>query len=187
MGGFGSGRPSGKESTFDYTQLDVRRLQRQGLLTPGLFSTLRWKEEDGERASINVYAEAGTLRLSWTQFESAAPDSEIGIYVIHIVRTPCNYGGARLWFLCPARGCGRRVAILYGGRIFACRHCYRLTYESQTGSAQDRSMFRAASIRRRLGGSGDMCVGSDQSRRRQSHLGSPHARQVACANRGDAR
>jgi hypothetical protein len=27
-------------------------------------------------------------------------------------------------------GCGQRVAILYGGDIFACRHCYQLAYPS---------------------------------------------------------
>ena len=158
MGGFRSGRPSGKNSTFDYAQLDVRRLQRQGLLTPGLSSILQWNEEDGEGASIDVHAETEKLKLSFTQFEKGAPESKIQGYVIQIVRTKCHYGGARAWFLCPAGGCGRRVAILYGDRFFACRHCYQLTYESQTGSAQGRSLFRAAGIRRRLGGSGDMRV-----------------------------
>jgi hypothetical protein len=38
-----------------------------------------------------------------------------------VVRTPCNLGGSRAWFICPAVGCWRRVAILYGGGIFACR------------------------------------------------------------------
>ena len=157
MGGFGSGRPSGKESTFDYAQLDVRDLQRRGLLTPGLVTTLRWNGEDGHGASITAHVEAGKLILSYTQFDDGAPESKSGTYVIQTVRTKCNYGGARAWFLCPARGCGRRVAILYGGRIFACRHCYRLTYDCQTGSAQDRSLYRAAGIRRRLGGSEDLC------------------------------
>ena len=65
--------------------------------------------------------------------------------------TPCNLGGQRPWFRCPARGCGRRVAILYGGAIFACRHCYRLAYPSQRETADDRAARRADSIRERLG------------------------------------
>ena len=40
-----------------------------------------------------------------------------------IVRTPCNLGNWRAWFICSVVGHGRRVAILYGGGIFACRHC----------------------------------------------------------------
>jgi hypothetical protein len=53
-----------------------------------------------------------------------------------------NYGGKRPWFLCPARGCGRRVAVLYGGGIFACRHCHRLAYQSQREQPHSRAMIR---------------------------------------------
>jgi len=49
-------------------------------------------------------------------------------YPVRLDWTACNFGGERTWFLCPTMGCGRRVAILYGGEIFACRHCYQLTY-----------------------------------------------------------
>jgi hypothetical protein len=45
--------------------------------------------------------------------------------------TPRNYGGRRPWSLCPVRSCGRRVAVLYRGGIFACRHCHQLVYKSQ--------------------------------------------------------
>jgi hypothetical protein len=38
-------------------------------------------------------------------------------YPVGIDWTPCHYGGQRVWFLCPARGCRKRVAILYGGKI----------------------------------------------------------------------
>jgi len=34
-------------------------------------------------------------------------------YPVSLDSTRCNYGGERIWFLCPARGCSRRVAILY--------------------------------------------------------------------------
>lgn len=65
--------------------------------------------------------------------------------------TPCNLGGQRPWFRYPARGCGRRVAILYGGGIFACRHCYRLAYPSQRETWDDRAARRADRIRNKLG------------------------------------
>jgi len=48
---------------------------------------------------------------------------------VHLDWTPCNYGGLRPWFSCM--NCGRMVAVLYlGGKYFACRHCYNLTYTS---------------------------------------------------------
>jgi len=70
---------------------------------------------------------------------------------VRIVRTPCHLGGSRPWFICPALGCGRSVAVLYGGAIFACRHCYRLAYASTRESAGDRATRRADRLRERLG------------------------------------
>jgi len=54
-------------------------------------------------------------------------------------------------FICPAVGCGRRVAILYGGSIFACRYCHRLAYASSREDMSDRTMRRADQLRERLG------------------------------------
>ncbi len=34
-------------------------------------------------------------------------------YPVTLLSQPCNFGGQRQWFACPARGCGRRVALLY--------------------------------------------------------------------------
>ena len=67
--------------------------------------------------------------------------TDIGGFVtgqeIPITPTPCFYGGVRNWFLCPAVVdgvlCENRVGMLYlppGAQVFACRHCYGLTYES---------------------------------------------------------
>ncbi len=65
--------------------------------------------------------------------------------------TPCHLDGQRPWFRCPARGCSRRVAILYGGGIFACRQRYRLAYPSQRENWDGRARQRADRIRARLG------------------------------------
>lgn len=55
-----------------------------------------------------------------------------------LVKTQCNYGGERYWFVCSVckNGvyCGKRVAKLYlgaGSPYFACRGCYGLTYASR--------------------------------------------------------
>lgn len=72
-------------------------------------------------------------------------------YPVYQEWTECHPGGRRAWFRCPARGCGRRVAILYGGAIFACRHCHGLAHESQGEAGHDRMAGRADRIRDKLG------------------------------------
>ncbi len=78
--------------------------------------------------------------------------------------TPCRLGGERPWFVCDvsANGiyCGRRVAKLYGaGRLFACRHCYRLGYAVQHGGLMDRAHHRLRRLLRKLGADYDGQVG----------------------------
>jgi len=68
--------------------------------------------------------------------------------------SPCNYGGFRPWLHCPH--CNRRVAVLYGGARFLCRHCRGLAYASQQETPADRLLRKARSIKERLGGSGNM-------------------------------
>jgi len=71
-------------------------------------------------------------------------------YSVSLDWTDCNYGGQRAWFRCPAAGCGRRVAIIYGGSIFACRHCHDLVYASQREQRHDRLTRKLDKIRERL-------------------------------------
>jgi hypothetical protein len=51
------------------------------------------------------------------------------------------------------------VAILYGGSIFACRHCYQLAYDSQREQPYQRALSRAQAIWMKLGGSA--CTSDD--------------------------
>ena len=147
MGGWGSGRgQSGRDTTSDYRALDVRRLQREGLLAPG-------RSRDGKTvASIQVRAEADRVILNY-RHKSGGSDWQPMDYPVRLDWTNCTLGGRRAWLLCPARGCGRRVALLYigGSGIFACRHCYKLAYASQRETRDDRAARRADRIRDRLG------------------------------------
>ncbi len=54
---------------------------------------------------------------------------EVNKQLIELTSTKCNYGGERVWFLCPA--CNKRVGTLYRkplNKIFLCRICLNLTY-----------------------------------------------------------
>lgn len=151
MGGMGSGRryQGGRSTTEGYRPLDVRKLHKAGLLAAGMTAMWNWYSRGERRASIQVRAEDGRVRLIYAATENG--ERRDYSYLVRLNWTACQYGGARPWFLCPADGCGRRVAILYGGAVFACRHCYHLAYESQREPDHDRIARRANKIRMRLG------------------------------------
>jgi hypothetical protein len=150
MGGFGSGRGQhGKDTTSDMRPLDIRKLQRDGLLTPGRAFGWRWTVNGEEVASIQMRTENDRVILNYRS-RSNGGDWQAMEYPVTLEWTPCNLGGRRAWFLCPARGCGRRVAIIFGGSIFACRHCHKLAYASQRERADDRATRRADRLRDKL-------------------------------------
>lgn len=152
MGGFGSGRwQLGRNTTNDYRRLDVRRLQRDGFLKPGRTFDWQWKSGNKTMATVNVHTEINKITLSY-KHKSYGNEWKDVSYPVWLDWTWCNYGDWRAWFLCP--GCGRRVAILYGGATFACRHCYKLAYPCQRETALDRVARRASRIRRQLGWEG---------------------------------
>ncbi|MEF8729160.1 MAG: hypothetical protein V5B34_13245 [Accumulibacter sp.] len=111
---------------------------------------MNWSRNGEQVATIQARTEAEHVTLIY-RHKSGGNDWQPMDYPVRLEWTRCTLGGRRAWFRCPARGCGRRVAILYGGSIFACRHCYRLAYACQRETADDRAMRRADSIRERLG------------------------------------
>lgn len=153
MGGYGSGRRwDCKSTTSECHQLDVRRLQRGGYLREGQWFTTTWSRNGEAVGSISGRTESGQVILSYRHRRGDEPWADEK-YAVPLDWTRCHYGGYRAWFLCPASGCGRRVAVLYlGGSIFACRHCYGLNYQSQHEQAWDRALSRYQNIRVKLGG-----------------------------------
>ena len=55
-----------------------------------------------------------------------------------------------MWFASPVQGAGRRVAILWGWRIFACRHRKQLAYLSHREESYKRHRREVQNIRKRL-------------------------------------
>lgn len=153
MGGPGSGRYrhyGSKETTDDYRVLDVRSINRSGLLIAGKSYRWQWESFGQVLATVDIRTELDRLILS---YRHRRPGEEWidECYPVDINWTPCNFGGIRPWFRCPAGGCGRRCAILYGGAMFACRKCFGLAYPSQREHFGDRAARRAIKIRERLG------------------------------------
>ena len=153
MGGYGSGRRGGKDTVGQMRALDVRKLKRDGCLEPGFSGQSTWSRGGTVIATIRFRVGQEASGLMYVQLMYRSRDrSEVWQdmdYRVVLDRTPCNYGGSRVWFQCPA--CGRRVAILYGGRVFACRHCQRLAHDCQRERPDDRAARQADKLRDRLG------------------------------------
>jgi len=117
------------------------------------FGSDRWPEESGKMTTDEVAA------LDVRELKRAGlidPGQELVEGIAHLAWTPCNFGGARPWFICPGVGCGRRVAILYRlepGQLL-CRHCCDLTYESQLVGELGRAELRVEKAEARLPPSG---------------------------------
>jgi hypothetical protein len=151
MGGFGSGRKFGANVTEDYRCIDIRRWLRSNSLRPGCSFDWVWKRNGEKVAAISVKVEVGQIRLIYSYQRNGGARENLD-YPVMLQATPCNYGGERYWFTCPAVGCGRQVAVLYlGGKYFACRHCYQLAYQSQREDKGDRGHRGAKKIREKLG------------------------------------
>jgi hypothetical protein len=151
MGGIGSGnirQHHAKNTTERSPSIDIRRWQREALLTPGQEFTWQWYWQDKLAASIRVRPEEACLVLTY-QCRIPGGKWQPQSYPIYLDWSPCHLGGKRPWFFCPS--CSRRVAILYSGELFACRHCHQLVYLSQRESYDDRAARRANRIRKKLG------------------------------------
>jgi hypothetical protein len=153
MGGYGSGRRCTNDLETTYRKLDIRVLAREGVLAAGCECSVQWSGQPLEL--LRIQASEGELHFRYNTNLQSWQRREVDLPV-KLEWTPCNYGGRRPWFLCPRRGCGRRVAILYGASDLGCRTCRRLTYNTQRVPPASRSLERAQRLRVRLGGSVDM-------------------------------
>lgn len=132
MGGKGSGnwcRWSKKTTTDEVKRIDIRYMRRQDLLKPNTRGSLSWTCGGEPSGNIRYTCYQHELHLHY-RYRKNGDNWQPIEQQITIEHTPCHYGGDRPWFRCPH--CHKRVAILYcAGRLFLCRHCYQLPYESQ--------------------------------------------------------
>lgn len=164
MGGSGSGRPCGSASyglTNDSLCLDIRTIKREGCLIPGHSYSWFWKWRHSEKKNtINFSVYEDRLELN---YKSRKPGEEWQSlkYPVLFSKSQCHLGGERMWFLCPGKGCSKRVAILYGGTYYLCRKCAGLVYASQRETDLDRSTRRIDKLRERLKWSPGFLNGSE--------------------------
>ena len=144
----GGGTVEGSQS------LSVMNLARAGYLSGVMFGSWQWTYGDGTSATISIRGGRHEIVLDY-RIRSHGEDWQSVHHRVPIRWTPCRLGGERPWFVCSvsANGvyCGRQVAKLYGaGRLFACRHCYRLGYRVQRGGPMDRAQHRLRRLHRKL-------------------------------------
>lgn len=156
MGGYGSGRTGHKQKAEHCKALDVNRLHREGCLRPGSRGNWVWSSDGEEVGRIGYQAEEGRFVLDY-KVRQYGEEWEPIKQPIRIAHADCNFGGGRPYFICPGvvdgRHCGRRVGKLFaGGSYFLCRHCYNVTYGSQSEARYDRMLRRANKMRMALGG-----------------------------------
>lgn len=143
---WGAGRPATHVKAEQCRRIDVRHWQREGILRAGCSGSWQWTDrETGEVRSAVLYrSSGGSVTLSYSIGEKSCSQT------VWLSRSECNYGGSRPWFICPIRG--ERVAVLYlrAGR-FACRHCQRLVYASQSDDLIGRTWRREHKAEAKLG------------------------------------
>lgn len=158
MGGFGSGRRwryDTKDTTEDRRKIDIRTLHKRGILNKNTSFSLQWPGGSRQASSIRIHISSEHLILAYRHQNSNGKWDTMQ-YSVKLTWTPCRFGGKRPWFICPVKKCQRRVAILYSGNFYACRHCHQLTYTCQREADYDRAARQAEKIREKLGW--DSCI-----------------------------
>lgn len=149
MGGWESGRIFWFGSTRRVAEsscpLDIRKLKRDGLLRPGCWITSKWSRNGTVQASIEAIVHDDQLVLKYTYRKT-----ENVVLPVPFSWTRCNFGGKRIWFLCPF--CGRRCAVIYSiGKYFGCRICGNVAYQTQNETWRDRLFTKADKLREKIG------------------------------------
>lgn len=156
LGGYGSGkydRYGRKRACEEVKSIDIRQLKRKGWLDQEGYIYLSWTFGGKSSGNINMKILGDRLNFLYSTTDNWSGKKQELNYWINLDYTPCNYGGKRVWFLCPI--CYRRRALLYCGQdgYFKCRKCANLNYRS---SQKEKDIIyridnKIGSIRKKLG------------------------------------
>lgn len=145
--------------THDLPALDIRSLARHGLFdSPGVLQ-VRYTS-----SAYLVSASRDQLVLFDRDSLARTPHAS-DHWSLKLTWTPCHFGGARAWFICPT--CLVRAAIVFLGPPPVCRRCAGLRYPSQSQTRLVRAVARREKLNGRLNtrGWGLVCL-----RPRHMHL-----------------
>jgi hypothetical protein len=126
-------RSQKKSTVDDHLCLDIGSIKQKIGLDLPVYAILRWQwgNRKEHKAAIGIIVVPGHgLRLCY-QFNGEAVEP----CIVRIIYTQPHFGGRRPWFLCP--GCGKRVRLLYSGKLFLCRNCLGLSYAVRQRSHDD--------------------------------------------------
>lgn len=138
-----------KEEADELKKVEIWRLKKHGYLEKGLWKSgeIKWANRwTGNKSSVGFYSclyeDGQYIQFHYTRTNNGGEKENLD-YKIPLITTPCFFGGIRYWFKCTwyvnGNYCGRRVGVLYlGGKYFACRHCYNLSYESRNENRRDK-------------------------------------------------
>lgn len=149
MGGYGSGRVGGRELVTNLRFIDVRWMNKHGLLKSKGIKTLNWSRNCRPWGKMQVLVEEDSIRLIYKESRNDGPWEDKDI-VIKLLKTPCRFGGHQYWFECPV--CRRRVCTVYLSDVWCCRHCGQLAYPSENEDELERQRSKAYKLKEKLGG-----------------------------------
>lgn len=151
MGGSGSGnwyRWSTQTTIEETKRIDIRFMKKQGFLKPNITGSLSWICGGESSGDIRFITYQDELQLN---YRCRVNGGEWQTVEQHIAfdRTPCNYGGERMWFLCPK--CNRRVGVLCSESIlFLCRHCCQISHASKQKGYMDNLINQKHKLGKRI-------------------------------------
>ncbi|MDX8381901.1 MAG: hypothetical protein R8M14_07305 [Ghiorsea sp.] len=149
MGGYSSGRRGWRQKVEAQHSVDIRWMKRKGWLKEGFTGTLTWTCSGEPSGNINFNIENGTLILSYNQRVNGGKWEAINA-VIFLNETSCNYGGFRVWMVCPRCQCNCAKIYLIGQKP-SCRKCNDLAYYSEAETQLDRTFRKARKVQGKLG------------------------------------
>lgn len=145
----GAGRPSYRAKAEQLQRVDIGVWRRGGYLTASRSFSWSWNRGGEPSGSINVLVRSHDSLTLHYMIGSEGKRRD-GTQTIRLAHTACNYGNYRPWFVCPC--CQRRAGLLFmrAGR-FACRHCQRVAYTSQSEDRCARTWRAQQKLEGRLG------------------------------------